>query len=81
MVDFMSSNDAYPVIHIVECKGCGRCVIDCPKDVLSLSSDLNERGYHYIVYSGEGCTGCANCYYTCPEPSAIEVHIPVKRKN
>jgi len=43
-----------------------------------MSAELNERGYHYVEYLGEGCTGCANCYYTCPEPLAIEIHIPIK---
>jgi 2-oxoisovalerate ferredoxin oxidoreductase delta subunit len=43
-----------------------------------MSDNINERGYHYAEYAGQGCTGCANCYYTCPEPLAIEVHIPLK---
>jgi 2-oxoisovalerate ferredoxin oxidoreductase delta subunit len=50
----------------------------CPKDVLRMSECLNERGYHYVEYVGSGCIGCANCYYTCPEPLAIEIHIPLK---
>lgn len=45
-----------------------------------MSDDVNSRGYHYAVYEGEGCTGCGDCYYTCPEPLAIEVHIPRKAK-
>jgi 2-oxoisovalerate ferredoxin oxidoreductase delta subunit len=71
-------NKPYPLINIIECKGCGRCVIACPKEVLAMSGDLNARGYHYAVYAGDGCTGCTNCYYTCPEPLAIEIHIPEK---
>jgi 2-oxoisovalerate ferredoxin oxidoreductase delta subunit len=46
-----------------------------------MSEDINERGYHYAVYKGEGCTGCGDCYYTCPEPLAVEVHIPQKIRN
>ena len=68
----------YPVINRLECKACGRCIEDCPKHVLKMGNELNERGYHYVEYTGEGCTGCANCYYTCPEPNAIEIHIPLK---
>ncbi|MBN1134795.1 MAG: ferredoxin family protein [Methanosarcinaceae archaeon] len=68
----------YPVINILECKACERCIIACPKNVLKMSEGMNERGYHYVEYTGKGCTGCANCYYTCPEPLAIEVHIPLK---
>jgi len=68
----------YPVINIIECKACERCIVACPRSVLKMSDQLNERGYHYVEYLGEGCTGCANCYYTCPEPLAIEIHIPIK---
>lgn len=71
---------AYPVININECKACDRCIIACPREVLEMSQDINERGYHYAIYKGEGCNGCGNCYYTCPEPQAIEVHIPKKFK-
>ena len=79
----MSKSDKkepYPVINILECKACGRCILACPKGVLSMSEELNERGYHYVVYKGKGCTGCASCYYTCPEPLAIEIHIPLKEE-
>lgn len=68
----------YPVINTLECKSCGRCVAACPKKVLRIGSELNARGYHYAVYSGSGCIGCNNCFYNCPEPNAIEVHIPGK---
>ncbi|MFZ2456573.1 MAG: 4Fe-4S dicluster domain-containing protein [Candidatus Altiarchaeia archaeon] len=67
-----------PEINSKECKGCERCVVACPKQVLKMSPELNERGYHYVTYSGEGCIGCANCYYTCPEPHALKVRIPKK---
>ena len=68
----------YPRINELECKACERCVLDCPVSVLKLGEKLNERGYRFVVYSGEGCIGCGNCYHTCPEPLAIEVHIPQK---
>jgi 2-oxoisovalerate ferredoxin oxidoreductase delta subunit len=76
----MSKNDKepYPVINTLECKACGRCLLACPKGVLFMSENLNVRGYNYIEYKGEGCSGCLSCYYTCPEPLAIEIHIPLK---
>jgi len=46
-----------------------------------MSEDINERGYHYAEYTGKGCTGCGDCYYTCPEPLAVEVHIPRRSQN
>ncbi|MDO5851283.1 MAG: ferredoxin family protein [Methanobacteriaceae archaeon] len=72
------TNEPYPKINILECKSCERCVIACPQDLLKLSDNLNQRGYKYVEYNGEGCIGCLNCYYTCPEPLAIEIHIPIK---
>ena len=68
----------YPVIHELECKACGRCIAACPKKVLSMGTELNARGYTSARYAGSGCIGCANCFYACPEPNAIEVHIPQK---
>ncbi|MBN2451326.1 MAG: ferredoxin family protein [Lentisphaeria bacterium] len=75
------ANRPYPVINRIECKACGRCIDACPKDVLFLSAELNERGYHYAVYRGEGCTGCANCFYACPEPNTITVHRPPRKRS
>jgi len=57
------------------CKGCGLCVLACPKDVLVISEKLNSKGFHYSVYTGEGCIGCGNCFYGCPEPSAVTVYM------
>jgi 2-oxoisovalerate ferredoxin oxidoreductase delta subunit len=76
MTEIREKREPYPVINILECKECERCILACPKHLLKMSNQINERGYHYIIFKGEGCTGCASCYYTCPEPHAIEVHIP-----
>ena len=70
----------FPVIHKNECKACDRCIIACKHDVLEMSTDLNDSGYNYAKYKGEGCNGCGDCYYTCPELLAIEVHIPTRKK-
>jgi NAD-dependent dihydropyrimidine dehydrogenase PreA subunit len=48
-------------------------VAACPPDVLKMAEDINERGYHFAYYLGEGCTGCGICFYNCPEPGAITV--------
>jgi 2-oxoisovalerate ferredoxin oxidoreductase delta subunit len=73
--------EPYPVFNELECKACERCIIACREGVLKMSEDINKRGYHYAVYTGKGCTGCGDCYYTCPEPLAVEVHIPRKSQN
>ncbi|WNY22727.1 hypothetical protein MmiHf6_00120 [Methanimicrococcus hongohii] len=80
MSELQEKQSPYPVIHTLECKACGRCILDCPRKVLEMGTVLNERGYTYVVYKGEGCSGCGNCYYMCPEPNAIEVHVPKKTK-
>ena len=27
------------------CKGCARCIVACPKGLIEMSADLNEKGY------------------------------------
>jgi 2-oxoisovalerate ferredoxin oxidoreductase delta subunit len=56
------------------CKGCKFCISACPKDLISMSDDLNSKSYYYAVYKGQGCNGCGFCFYSCPELDAIEVH-------
>ena len=56
------------------CKSCGMCVQHCPADVLELSGEFNQMGYHPARYKGLGCTGCGICFYACPEPKAITVY-------
>lgn len=81
MSETKDKQSPYPVINKLECKACERCIIACKRDVLKMSNDVNLRGYHYVIFQGEGCTGCGDCYYTCPEPLAIEVHIPKRIKH
>ena len=65
---------SYPVINKEICKGCMRCIVGCPQNAILLSQDMNDAGYQFAYYSGNGCTGCKDCYFTCPEPLALEVH-------
>jgi len=60
-VEAIFINDTY-------CKGCGLCVSNCPRDVLKLSSELNNRGYYPAeVKDLEACTGCRLCELYCPD--------------
>ena len=64
---------AYVIIKPELCKACGLCVEFCPKNVLKKGKAINNMGYEYTVYCGEGCIGCGTCFYVCPEPDAIQV--------
>ena len=58
-------------VDIERCKGCGLCVVACPKKVVQLSSGIvNAHGYPYAVSvedTDNHCTGCASCGIVCPD--------------
>lgn len=50
------------------CKGCGFCVEYCPYNVLEISNEFNNMGYHPPhVKNAEACTNCGLCEMLCPE--------------
>ena len=51
------------------CKGCGLCVLACPKKILSLSKTrLNRKGHAPVEQTKpEACVGCASCALMCPD--------------
>lgn len=56
------------VVDIEKCKGCEVCIDVCPADVISMSKDVNGKGYHYMyAQNPEECTGCTNCAVVCPD--------------
>ena len=56
------------------CKGCGYCMKFCPKNVLEVSTEVNGKGYEYIVAARqEDCVGCLTCGRMCPD-GAIEIY-------
>lgn len=61
-------------IDPTRCKGCGVCIVTCPKDCLALGSELNRMGYHYARFEQPGCTACGLCFFCCPEFGAITVY-------
>lgn len=56
------------------CKGCGMCVVACPKKLLVLSkTKINTKGYHVVEITDQGaCSGCTACAVMCPDV-AIEL--------
>ena len=50
------------------CKGCGFCIANCPRQVLSFSTQFNKKGYHPPqVADAAKCVNCHFCEIICPE--------------
>lgn len=52
------------------CKGCGFCIEFCPENVLSTSSEINPKGYHFPLVADDkldACIHCGFCDVVCPE--------------
>jgi 2-oxoglutarate ferredoxin oxidoreductase subunit delta len=50
------------------CKGCGLCPNTCPKQVLAMSKEINDKVYFYShVVDQPACIGCRFCAFMCPD--------------
>ncbi|HTW90552.1 MAG TPA: 4Fe-4S dicluster domain-containing protein [bacterium] len=50
------------------CKGCALCVNTCPKQVLAMSKEINDKGYFYASAANpQACIGCRFCAFMCPD--------------
>ncbi len=48
------------------CKGCGYCLINCPKGAIRLSGPINALGCPTPAVDGGSCVLCGICYTVCP---------------
>ncbi|MGC8865671.1 MAG: 4Fe-4S dicluster domain-containing protein [Bacteroidales bacterium] len=55
------------VIDIERCKGCEVCTTACPNEVLAMSTQVNSKGYRFVIKVNADCIGCANCAIVCPD--------------
>ena len=60
------------IIDTERCKGCGLCVVVCPKKSIAISEISNRNGYFPAQANNSDCTGCGACAIICPE-AIIEV--------
>ncbi len=55
-------------INKESCKGCGLCVLSCPKKLLQISDKSNKNGYFVVeIKDMDACVGCASCAVMCPD--------------
>jgi len=51
-----------------KCKGCGLCILFCPKSHIKQSTSLNKKGaYPVEIIEEDGCSGCSFCAIICPD--------------
>lgn len=63
-------------INVERCKGCGFCAHFCPRGLIYLNSDFNQKGYHPAIFKQkekDSCNGCGICALVCPD-TAITVY-------
>lgn len=58
---------AYPVIDMDECIGCGICVAACKRGVLQV---VNQKA---AIVNEENCVGCGKCKKECTMGAIIEI--------
>ena len=50
------------------CKGCELCRVFCPKGLIVMSTQINNRGYSpATIEKQEECVGCQSCALVCPD--------------
>ena len=59
-------------ILIDQCMGCGNCMSHCPKHLLRLSDDHNQRGVRHLMnIDPQSCIDCGICELMCTAGAII----------
>jgi len=50
------------------CKGCELCKAFCPKGIIVMSKEINNKGYSpAAIERQDECIGCKFCALVCPD--------------
>ncbi|MCL2125688.1 MAG: 4Fe-4S dicluster domain-containing protein [Oscillospiraceae bacterium] len=50
------------------CKGCELCRVFCPKGLITMSPQINKKGYGpATIERMDECIGCKSCALVCPD--------------
>ena len=75
-LDVDKTNIPRAEIRIIKerCRGCRFCIDFCPKDVLEVSDELNEKGvYPPRVVDETRCALCNFCQTICPDAAIFTI--------
>ncbi len=62
------------IVDDERCRGCGLCIVYCPRQVLGSSSRFNRDGLNPVEQQRpELCIGCATCALMCPHVAIVLV--------
>lgn len=64
------------IIDELRCKGCALCTVACPKNLITMATEINKQGFLPAIITVENlalCSGCSMCAQVCPDV-AIEVY-------
>lgn len=56
-----------------KCKGCYLCIMNCPKGLIEISSEINTKGVKPVSFKEGACTGCGMCAIICPDCAIVVV--------